>query len=118
MKIGMLFGKIFAVLGMLGMAAGLSYGFIVGDFLGEGSILLSIPWGIITLVDIYISFFVFCGWIIYREKALWAALWTIAVVVLGSFTICLYLFIALQTSENDWQKFWHGKRRTEETLTS
>ncbi|HUT81944.1 MAG TPA: DUF1475 family protein [Candidatus Bathyarchaeia archaeon] len=110
-NIGMLIGKIFAILGILGMVAGLSYGFIVGDFLGEGSILLSIPWGIITLVDIYISFIVYCGWIIYREKSvLFSSIWTILVLVLGSFTVCLYLFIALQTSKGSWQRFWHGRR--------
>ncbi|MFW9921785.1 MAG: DUF1475 family protein [Candidatus Thorarchaeota archaeon] len=110
-NIGMVIGKIFAIMGILGMAAGLSYGFIVGDFLGEGSILLSIPWGIITLVDIYISFFVYCGWIIYREKSIiLSIIWTILVIVLGSFTVCLYLFIALQTSKGNWKRFWHGKR--------
>jgi hypothetical protein len=110
-NLGMLICKILAICGLLGMTAGLLYGFIVGDFLGEGSILLSIPWGIITLVDIYISFFVFCGWIIYRENTLVRSIpWTLFVLVLGSFTICLYLFIALQTSDDNWQKFWHGRR--------
>lgn len=110
-NVGMIIGKIFAILGMFGMAAGLSYGFIVGDFLGDGSKLLSMPWGIITLVDIYISFFVFCGWIIYREKSIiLSILWTLLVIVLGSFTVCLYLFFALQTSKGSWKKFWYGRR--------
>ncbi|MEA2070112.1 MAG: DUF1475 family protein [Asgard group archaeon] len=118
-KHGMVIGKILSVLGMIGMATALLYGFIWGDFLGDGNILLSIPWGIITLIDIYISFAVFCGFIIYRESHILLTLgWIILVIVLGSFTICTYLFIAFHTSKGDWSIFWHGKKPIEEDPSS
>lgn len=107
----MLLGKILAIIGIIGMAGALTYGFVWGEFLKEGGILLSMPWGIITLIDIYISFFVFCGWIFYRESSLvLSIIWTLLVIVLGSFTICVYLFLALQKSEGNWQKFLHGSK--------
>jgi hypothetical protein len=88
----------------------LIYGFTVGDFLGEGSKLLSMPWGIVSLVDLYVGFILFSMWIIYREQTLPSAiLWTIAMMVLGFFTGSLYVFLALQKSEGDWRKFWLGK---------
>jgi hypothetical protein len=102
--------KIISFLGMLAMTAVLIYGFTIGDFSGEGSQLLSMPWGIVSLVDLYTGFTLFSMWIIYRERSLPVAiLWTIAMMVLGFFAGALYTFIALQSSENDWHKFWLGK---------
>ena len=101
-NVGMLLAKIISGLGIVGLAFGLFYGFIWGDFLEEGKILLSIPWGIFTLIDIYVAFLVFCCWIIYREKsALWSSFWVLLVLVLGSLIICVYIFVALLRSKND-----------------
>ena len=102
--------KIISVLGMFAMTAVLIYGFTVGDFSAEGSKLTSMPWGIVSLVDLYTGFTLFSAWIIYREKSLPVAiLWTIGMTVLGFFAGSLYAFIALQTSGGDWRKFWLGK---------
>jgi hypothetical protein len=102
--------KIISVLGMLAMTVVLIYGFTVGDFSAEGSKLTSMPWGIVSLVDLYTGFTLFSAWIIYRERSLPVAiLWTIAMMTLGFFTGSLYAFIALQTSGGDWRKFWLGK---------
>jgi hypothetical protein len=102
--------KIISILGILAMTAVLIYGFTIGNFSGEGSQLLSMPWGIVSLVDLYTGFTLFSAWIIYREKSLPVAiLWTIAMMTLGFFAGSLYAFLALQTSNNDWRKFWLGK---------
>jgi len=102
--------KIVALLGILAMTAVLVYGFTAGDFLGEGSQLLAMPWGIVSLVDLYIGFTLFSAWIIYREKSLPVAiLWTIAMMTLGFFVGSLYAFLALQASGDDWRVFWLGK---------
>ncbi len=102
--------KIISFLGILAMTAVLIYGFTVGNFSSEGSQLLSMPWGIVSLVDLYTGFTLFSMWIIYREKSLPVAiLWTIAMMTLGFFAGALYAFIALQTSGDDWRKFWLGK---------
>ena len=102
--------KLISLLGILAMTAVLFYGFTVGHFSGEGSQLLSMPWGIVSLVDLYTGFTLFSMWIIYREKSLVVAiLWTIAMMTLGFFTGALYAFLALQSSQGDWRKFWLGK---------
>ncbi|MBM3179246.1 MAG: DUF1475 domain-containing protein [Chloroflexi bacterium] len=78
------------------MTAVLIYGFTIGDFAGEGGQLAVLPWGIVSLVDLYTGFTLFSMWIIYREKSLPAAiLWTIAMLTLGFFAGSLYTFIAL-----------------------
>ena len=102
--------KTISILGMIAMTAVLIYGFTVGDFFGEGSKLFAMPWGIVSLVDLYTGFTLFSAWIIYREKSLPVAiLWTIAMMVLGFFAGSVYAFLALQSSSNDWRKFWLGK---------
>ena len=103
--------KIVSVLGMLAMTAVLIFGFTRGDFFAEGGKLFAMPWGIVSLVDLYTGFTLFSGWIIYREKSLPVALvWTVAMMTLGFFAGSLYAFLALQTSGGDWRKFWLGKR--------
>jgi hypothetical protein len=102
--------KIISLLGILAMTSVLIYGFTVGDFFGEGSRLMSMPWGIVSLIDLYTGFTLFSAWIIYRERSLpGAVLWTIAMMTLGFFAGSLYAFIALQNSGNDWRTFWLGK---------
>ena len=103
--------KAISLLGLLAMTAVLIYGFTVGDFAGEGSALLAMPWGIVSLVDLYVGFILFSGWIIYREKALLPSIiWVILMMVLGFWTGALYTFLALQKSGGDWKRFWMGKR--------
>ena len=102
--------KLIAFLGVIAMTAVLIYGFTIGDFFGEGSQLTSMPWGIVSLVDLYTGFTLFSAWIIYREKSLPVALlWTVAMMVTGFFAGSLYALINLYTSHGDWKKFWLGK---------
>ena len=103
--------KAIALLGLLAMTAVLVYGFTVGDFASEGKQLLSMPWGIVSLVDLYVGFTLFSGWIIYREKsAIRSVVWVILMMILGFWTASLYTLIALQASGGDWQRFWLGRR--------
>ena len=103
--------KLIAFLGLLAMTAVLVYGFVVGDFAEEGKQLLSTPWGIVSLVDLYVGFVLFSGWIIYREKSvLRSVIWVILMMVLGFWAGSLYTLIALQTSGDDWRRFWLGRR--------
>lgn len=102
--------KLISLLGVLVMGAAIANGFINGDFAGEGSLLMKMPWGIVSLVDLYTGFILFSMWIIYREKSLPAAIvWTLAMLTLGFFTGALYALLALQASNGDWRKFWLGK---------
>jgi len=103
--------KIIAWVGFLAMTSVLVYGFIVGDFFADGAKILANPWGIVSLVDLYVGFALFSGWIIFREKAvLPSVIWVILMMVLGFWAGALYTLIALQTCGNDWKRFWMGKR--------
>ena len=72
------------------------------------------PWGIVSLVDLYIGFILFSGWIGCREKSLArSAVWMVLMMVLCFWTASLYTLLALQASGGDWRRCWLGRRWTE-----
>jgi hypothetical protein len=102
--------KIVTLLGAAAMGAVLLYAFTQGDIAAEGAQLLSMPWGIVSLVDLYVGFILFSGWILYREASLGrAVVWVFFVMVLGFFTASIYAFLALRASGGDWRRFWMGR---------
>lgn len=106
--------KAISLLGIVAMSGVLIYGFVVGDFGAEGAMLLSMPWGIVSLVDLYVGFMLFSVWIVYRERTPWASvIWVVLMMTLGFFTASLYTFWALQRSGGDWRRFWMGKHAVE-----
>ena len=102
---------IIAALGLLAMTAILVYGFTAGDFAAEGTRLTSMPWGVVSLVDLYVGFALFSCWIVFREKAwLPSVIWVFLMMTLGFWTGALYTLLALRSSGGDWRHFWYGKR--------
>jgi len=102
--------KIIAWMGVLAMTIVLIYGFTAGDFFSDGSLILDNPWGIVSLVDLYVGFILFSMWIVFREKKLLLSImWVVAMMIFGFFTGALYVAIHLQLSNGDWNKFFLGK---------
>jgi len=107
----MRWAKCVAVLGMCVMGSALLYGFTQGDLSADGQVLLSIPWGIVSLIDVYVGFTLFSAWVIFRERRLSAALaWVALIMILGFFSASLYALLALYNSRGDWPTFWMGHR--------
>lgn len=103
--------KAIALICLLVMSGALIYGFTQGDFASDGAKIMANPWGVVSLVDLYVGFALFSAWIVYRERSAWSILWVILMMVLGFFTASLYVLIALQKSGGDWGAFFMGKRR-------
>lgn len=103
--------KIIAVVGLLAMTAAILYAFIAGDFASEGAWIASHPWGIVSLVDLYVGFVIFSMWIVFREQSLArSVIWVALMMVLGNWTAALYVLLALNSSRGNWKKFWLGNR--------
>jgi len=103
--------KLIAWLGAAAMTAALLNGFITGDFARDGGALLANPWGVVSLVDLYVGFILFSMWIAFREtKILLAVVWIVLMMVLGFFTGAVYVLVALYASQDDWVKFFLGGR--------
>ena len=97
-------------LGFILMTAIVIYGFAAGSGWTEVEKLWALPWGKVSFADVYTGFFLFIGWLLYREKNLGMSLiWILLILALGNAITCLYAAIALVQSEGDWKKFWLGK---------
>ncbi|MFW6029283.1 MAG: DUF1475 family protein [Halanaerobiales bacterium] len=91
------------------MLSALIYGFTMGDFFEDGSKILSNPWGIVSLVDLYVGFTIFSIWIYVREKNSFAKLfWIIAMMIFGFFTASIYLLVVAYQSKGDVKRFVFG----------
>lgn len=99
-----------ALLGLLAMGSVLVFGFTGGNSGTEGAQLLSLSWGVVSLVDFYVGFLLFSGGIVYPERS-WvrSTIWVILMIVPSFFTACLYTLIEPQTSAGDWKRFWTGR---------
>lgn len=103
--------KIITWLSLLAMTAGLFNGFINGDFFVDGAALFDNPWGVMSLIDLYVGFVLFSLWIVYRETSkLGILLWVVAIMILGFFTGCIYILKALYESHGDWDIVFHGHK--------
>jgi hypothetical protein len=106
----MTLAKIVTVLGVLAMGGIILFAFATGDFATEGSTLLSMAWGQVSMVYLYVGFILFSGWIIYREKSLVRSIvWVLFMMTMGNLTASLYALIALLTCGGDWKRFWLGR---------
>jgi hypothetical protein len=103
--------KTISMLGLVAMTVAIGYAFAFGNFAAEGAWLLTHPWGIVSLVDLYVGFALYSVWIAYREKSvLNTIVWIVLMIVLGFWAGALYMFLALNSSQGDWKKFWLGAR--------
>ncbi len=104
--------KVISVIGVIAMTAVILNGFVNGSFSEDGAELLANPWGVVSLVDLYVGFALFSLWIAFRETNLVLAIfWIILMMVLGFFTGSLYVLIALYKSNGDWALFFLGGRK-------
>lgn len=102
--------KIIAWLGLIAMTVGLANGFINGDFLRDGAQLLDNPWGLMSLIDLYVGFALFSIWMVYRETSTTKAIiWVVIMMILGFFTGCIYVLKALYEADDDWSIVFHGR---------
>ena len=114
-KNGFRVARIITFAGFLILLGLIIYGVVARDISAEGSILLSIFWGQFTFADIYIAFTVIYIWIVLRERSvLKSILWFVLIMAGGSMSICLYLFIALSTCDDNLEILLMGRRRKDD----
>lgn len=101
------------VIGFTGAGAMLfviAYGLAYGDFRAEGSMLLQMPWGIVTLIDVYVGLVLFSGWVAVRERnSLVAGTWIAAFLATGNLATCCYVLKAAVESRGRRGAFWTGR---------
>ena len=103
--------KLIGWVGLIAMTLVIGNGFINGSFTEDGGELLRNPWGVVSLVDLYVGFALFSIWIALREKSMGAkVVWIILMMILGFFTGSLYVLKAAYESKGDYDIFLKGKK--------
>ena len=104
--------KVLGYVGFFIMSSFICYAMVYGEFFTEGSVLTSMPWGIVSLVDIYLGLVLFSFWVYWREQNVRSGLlWVISILTLGNLISCLYLLKAAYDAEGSVIAFWLGKER-------
>lgn len=83
---------------------------IYGSLLREGPILVDMPWGLVSLVDIYLGLILFSFWVLWREKlSLTGFCWTVSIISLGNMLSCVYILKACREAQGNMMVFWLGR---------
>lgn len=90
------------------MASTIVYGFVAGDFGDEGSTILELAWGRVTLIDLYVGLGLFAAWVLLRDGPRRAIPWLVGFVVLGNLATALYAFSAARRA-GSVEEFLLGK---------
>lgn len=103
--------KIIAWIGVFVMSVALYQGFTKGNFFVDGGIILDNPWGIVSMVDLYVGFTLFSMWVFFRERnVMVSVLWIISLMIFGFLSGSFYVAIHLSKSKGNWNKFFMGWR--------
>jgi len=79
-----------------------------GTFFDQFAVVTTLPWGVVSLADLYIGFLFFAVIVFLTERSwLVAALWAAPIFILGNIWAALWLVIRLphlakQLSKPDW----------------
>ena len=68
-----------------------------------------LPWGVVSLVDLYAGFTLFSIWLFYKEPLNKSIIWIFFVMMLGNLTTAMYILYSLQNSNGDVIKFFLGR---------
>jgi hypothetical protein len=71
---------------------------VTGDFFAEGGVITGMPWGIVSLVDVYTGVVLVAAWIWWRDGARKGIVWIGLLIVLGHAATALYVFLRARTS--------------------
>ena len=84
-------------IGIVAMAAAVVYGFASGGFGEDFAAVWALPWGKVSLVDLFVGLFLVAVVIIWREREVrrWLP-WVVALVFLGNLVTGAYLIWALR----------------------
>lgn len=85
-------------------------GFLEGSLFDEGAQIWALPWGRVSLVDLYLGLTVFGIWVGFRERSVRSKLaWWLALIFLGNLAAGVYLTLAAFRAR-DFRQLLMGSR--------
>lgn len=83
-----------------------------GELLREGGIIMNIPWGRMTLADLYSGLMMWGVLFLIMEKSIWKGIiWWALVLSLGHPITCVWLLQRWWQADQDWLKALTPSRR-------
>ncbi len=73
------------------MAAAIVWAAIDGDFSADGEQILGLPWGVVSIIDVYVGAALVATWIWWRDGPSQGLVWLLLLVVLGHLATALYV---------------------------
>ncbi len=79
-----------------------------GSFMDQAQVLLTLPWGIVSIADLMVGFVLFAVLVFFTERSwILAALWAAPVLLLGNVWAAVWFVVRLphlakQLSKPDW----------------
>lgn len=102
--------KLSGLIGVVVMTTALVYGFGQGGFSSEGSAILDLVWGRVTLVDLYTGIGLATAWVWWRDRSWRSAMpWTMAFLLLGNLAVAGYVLIRAWQAKNPAGFFLGGR---------
>ncbi|MGB7859532.1 MAG: DUF1475 family protein [Acidimicrobiia bacterium] len=83
------------------MAGAIAMAMSTGSISNEGSAIWALPWGRVTLIDLYIGLAFFGAWVAFRERSIIRTIaWWVSLLLLGNLAAAVYLVVASFGSAN------------------
>lgn len=84
--------RVLGIIVTAAMVVAIGHGLTAGDLTTEGSAIVDLAWGRVSLADIYTGVLVLGCWIVWRERSFLRSLpWLVLLVVGGNFGVGPYL---------------------------
>ena len=80
------------------------------NFFENAGEVASTPWGLVTLVDLYIGFIFVAIWMIFREEGVRRIIWLLGLFFLGNLTTAIYILYCIKSSRGNLSKFFQGEK--------
>jgi hypothetical protein len=76
--------------------ASMNSGALHGSIFDQGGVMLTLPWGVVTLADLYVGFAFMAIVILIAERSwVWGTLWALPLFVLGNVWAAVWLLVRL-----------------------
>lgn len=82
------------------MGTAIIWAAVGGDFSADGATILGLPWGVVSIIDIYAGAALVAAWIWWRDGPRAGIGWVAALVVLGHLATALYVAWRAWSSES------------------
>ena len=100
-------------IGFIFMFAFIAHAILIGNLTVEGRALIDMPWGRVSLLDIYLGLLLFSFWVLWREKFSIAGFcWSFLIIILGNLASCIYILKSCREANWEMKRFWLGRHFT------